>query len=86
MKEIRSSGKKIAFTHFQFVNPMPKNTAEVMKRYKKIIVAEQNLGQFALVLGGRIPKLNIYKYNRVEGQPFSVGDLVKECTKIMEEK
>ena len=86
MKTLRESGKKVAFTHFQFVNPMPKNTVEVMKRYKKIVVAEQNMGQFALILGGKIPGLNIHRYNRVEGQPFSVEDLVENITKIMEEK
>ena len=86
MKQIRESGKKVAFTHFGFVNPFPKNTEEIMRRYKKIVVCEQNLGQFAMVLGGKIPRLNIYKYNRVEGQPFSVSDLVDHITQIMEDK
>lgn len=86
MKEIRSSGSKIAFAHFKFINPFPKNTFDVLTRYKKVIVAEQNLGQLALLLRGKNDDLNIYKYNRVEGQPFNVGDLVSEVSKIMEEK
>ena len=86
MKEIRSSGSKIAFAHFKFINPFPKNTFDVLTRYKKVIVAEQNLGQLALLLRGKNDDLNIYKYNRVEGQPFNVGDLVSEVSKIMEDK
>ncbi len=86
MKQVRETGKKVAFAHFKFLNPFPKNTEEVLKRYSKLIVCEQNTGQLALVLGGKIPHLNIYKYNRVEGQPFSVSDLVANITKIMEDK
>ena len=47
MDELRATGKKAALAHFKFINPLPKNTAEVMKRYKKVVVAEQNMGQFA---------------------------------------
>lgn len=47
MDELRATGKKVALAHFKFINPLPKNTAEVMKRYKKVVVAEQNMGQFA---------------------------------------
>ena len=86
MKEIRDGGEKLAFAHFRFINPFPKNTAEVLKRYKKIVVAEQNLGQLALILKGRIPGLTVYQYNRVEGQPFNVGDIVNEVSKIIEER
>ena len=53
MDELRATGKKAALAHFKFINPLPKNTAEVMKRYKKVVVAEQNMGQFAVCLPAR---------------------------------
>lgn len=83
---MQQQGKKVALAHFQYINPLPKNTAELLKRYKKIVVAEQNMGQFAFILRARIPGLNIYQFNRVKGQPFNVIRLAEEFTKILEEK
>ncbi len=84
---LMANGKKVAYTHFRHIYPLPRNTHELLKRYKKVIVAEQNEGQFANYLNGRFQDLdNIHKYNRVEGQPFKVSTLIEEFTKIMEEK
>lgn len=82
---MQQQGKKVALAHFQYINPLPRNTAELLKKYKKIVVAEQNMGQFAAVLHGKVPCLNIYQFNRVKGQPFNVVRLVEEFTKILEE-
>jgi 2-oxoglutarate ferredoxin oxidoreductase subunit alpha len=85
MIRIQAKGKKIAFTHFRFISPLPKNTEEILSRFDKIIVAEQNNGQFASYLKSKINRcLPIYKFNRVEGQPFMVETLVDEFIKIME--
>jgi len=84
---LMANGKKVAYTHFRHIYPLPRNTHELLKKYKKVIVAEQNDGQFAAYLNGRFQDLdNIHKYNRVEGQPFKVSTLIEEFTKIMEEK
>ncbi len=86
VEECLTEGQKIALAHFQYISPLPKNTAEVLKRYKKIVVVEQNLGQFAGLLRMKISGLNICQFNRVKGQPFNVLRLVEEFTKLMEEK
>lgn len=78
-------GKKVALAHFHHINPLPKNTAEILKKYKKVVVAEQNTGQFAAVLRDKVPGVDIRQFNRVKGQPFNVLRLVEEFTKIMEE-
>jgi len=84
---IRANGKKIAFTHFKHISPLPSNTYDLLKKYKRVIVAEQNNGQFAAYLSGRFQDLrNIQTFNRVEGQPFKVSELVEEFTKMMEAK
>lgn len=83
---LQDSGKKVAFTQFRHISPLPKNTHDLLKGYKKVIVAEQNSGQFAAYLSSKFQDLsNIHKFNRIEGQPFKVSELVKEFTKIMEE-
>lgn len=86
LERISKKGQKLALAHFKFINPLPKNTEEVLRSYSKIIIAEQNSGQFALLLGGLFPNLNIYKYNRVEGQPFNMEDLTNYIETVMEEK
>ena len=81
---LQDKGKKVALTHFRFINPLPKNSYEILKKYKTIIVAEQNTGHFASYLLSKFDDLKITKFNRVEGQPFSVSVLVEEFTKIIE--
>ena len=83
--ELNKNGKKAAHVHFTYINPLPRNAAEVMRRYKKVVVAEQNLGQFAAFLRMKIDGFNPYQYNEVKGQPFTVSNLVEAFTKIMEE-
>lgn len=85
VNEMNENGKKTALAHFSFISPLPKNTEEILRKYKKIIVCEQNLGQFAGYLRMKIHGLPIYQYNEVTGQPFLVSELVKYFTKIMEE-
>ena len=83
MEEMRSAGHKVALAHFNYINPLHKNTAEVLGKYKKVVVAEQNLGQFAGYLRMRIDNFMPYQFNQVKGQPFVVGELVKAFTKII---
>ena len=83
MDELRATGKKAALAHFKFINPLPKNTAEVMKRYKKVVVAEQNMGQFAGYLRMKVDGFVPYQFNQVKGQPFLVNELVQAFEEII---
>lgn len=83
MDELRATGKKVALAHFKFINPLPKNTAEVMKRYKKVVVAEQNMGQFAGYLRMKVDGFVPYLFNQVKGQPFLVNELVQAFEEII---
>ncbi|MDR3269510.1 MAG: 2-oxoacid:acceptor oxidoreductase subunit alpha [Tannerella sp.] len=84
MEIMQQQGKKVAMTGFRFISPLPKNTAEALLKYKKVVVAEQNNGQFADYLRSKINGFNPYKFCRIKGQPFSVSRLVEELTKILE--
>lgn len=85
MQQMRSNGKKVALAHFEFINPLPRNTEAILRKYSKIVVAEQNMGQFAGYLHTKFEGLKLHKYNEVKGQPFAVAALVEAFTKIMEE-
>ena len=82
MDEMRAAGKKVALAHFKYINPLPANTAEVMKKYPKVVVAEQNMGQFAGYLRMKIDGFVPNQYNEVKGQPFVVNELVAAFTEI----
>jgi len=84
MEIMQQQGKKVALASFRFISPLPKNTAEVLRRYKKAVVAEQNNGQFANYLRSKVDGFHPHKFCRIKGQPFVVSRLVEEFTKIME--
>ena len=83
MDEMRAAGKKVALAHFKYINPLPANTAEVLKKYPKVVVAEQNMGQFAGYLRMKIDGFVPNQYNEVKGQPFVVNELVAAFTEIL---
>ena len=66
-----------ALAHFNYINPLPKNTAEVLRRYKRVIVCELNNGQFAAYLRSKIHGITLEQYNEITAQPFAVERIVK---------
>lgn len=84
MDEMRSAGHKVALAHFKYINPLPKNTAEVMRKYPRVVVAEQNMGQLAGWLRMKVDGFVPAQYNEVKGQPFKVSELVKAFTPMLQ--
>ena len=82
--ELNKSGRRVAFAHFRYINPLPANTGEVLSRYKKVIVAELNTGMFADYLQAKYPRTEIYRINKVQGQPFMVKEIVDQVSEIIE--
>ena len=76
MDELRAAGHKVAQAHFKYLNPLPKNTADVLTKYKKVVVAEQNMGQLAAYLRMKVDNFVPCQFNQVKGQPFVVEELV----------
>ena len=83
MDDMRAASKKVALAHFKYINPLPANTEEVLKKYPKVVVAEQNMGQFAGYLRMKIDGFVPAQYNEVKGQPFVVNELVAAFTEIL---
>jgi 2-oxoglutarate ferredoxin oxidoreductase subunit alpha len=84
VREMQEKGKKVSLAHFNYIKPLPKNTAEVFSKFKKIVVCELNLGQFASYLRDKEPGFQYYQVNKVKGLPFSVHELVENFEKILE--
>lgn len=77
MEELRAEGRKVALAQFKYINPLPKNTADVLRKYKTVVVAEQNLGQLATWLRANVDGFAPKQFNQVKGQPFVVSELVE---------
>ncbi len=84
--ELRAEGKKVGHAHFHYIMPLPKNTAEVLGKFKKIVVCELNSGQFIYYLRMVYPDYKYMQYNKVQGLPFVVNELTTKFNQILEEK
>ncbi|MCQ2330670.1 MAG: 2-oxoacid:acceptor oxidoreductase subunit alpha [Paludibacteraceae bacterium] len=71
-----------ALAHFNYINPLPKNTAEVIRKYKKVVVCELNTGQFATLLRSKISGVDFKQYNEIMGQPFAVERIVEHVKNL----
>lgn len=83
MHALQAAGKKVAHAQFKYINPLPKNTAEVLGKYTKVVVAEQNMGQLAAFLRMKVDGFVPYQFNQVKGQPFVVNELVAAFNDII---
>ncbi len=86
VKTMQKKGFKVSLAHFNYIKPLPKNTAEIFSRYKTIVVCELNLGQFANYLRSTLQQFNYQTYNKIQGLPFTEVELVNEFKTILEEK
>jgi len=86
VEEMRAQGKSVSLCHFNYINPLPKNVREVFKRYKKLLVCELNMGQFANYLRMNYQEFNYLQYNKVQGLPFTVVELVEKFNQTLEGK
>lgn len=78
VENMNQKGHRIALAHFNYINPLPKNTEEIIKQYPKAVVCELNSGQFATYLRTKVEGVHFHQYNKVEGQPFTSTEL-EEC-------
>ena len=73
----RQGGLAVAHAHLRHLHPMPANLGAVLARYRRVLVAELNMGQLALLIRARFT-IEVAQYNKVQGRPFTVGELLRE--------
>ena len=77
VQEAREGGLDVSLAHFDYILPLPKNTEDIFSRYERILVCELNNGHFVNYLRGRLPQFNYLQFNKVQGQPFLVQEIIK---------
>jgi len=85
VEELRAEGKSVSLAHFRNIKPLPKNSAEVFAKFKKIIVCEINLGQFVNYLRMNLPEFKYSQYNKIQGLPFMVNELKDQFNALLNE-
>ncbi|NND78624.1 MAG: 2-oxoacid:acceptor oxidoreductase subunit alpha [Maribacter sp.] len=79
VKQMNDEGySNIGFAHFNYINPLPKNTEEVLKKFKKILVCELNNGQFVQILKINFSGFDFLQFNKVQGLPFANNELIQK--------
>jgi 2-oxoglutarate ferredoxin oxidoreductase subunit alpha len=86
VREMQIEGHKVSLANFNYINPLPKNTEKIFSKFKKIVVAELNMGQFADYLRMKFQQFTYEQINKVQGLPFTITEIKEKCIKILEDK
>jgi 2-oxoglutarate ferredoxin oxidoreductase subunit alpha len=84
VRELQNEGYKISDVTFNYINPLPRNVREVFSRFKKIVVCELNMGQFANYLRMKFPEFHYEQINKIQGLPFTIKEIKEKCLEILE--
>ncbi len=85
VRELQDEGHKVSLANFNFINPLPKNVKNVFSQFKKIVVCELNMGQFADYLRIKHQEFSYEQLNKIQGLPFTINDIKEKCIKILED-
>ena len=77
VRRVRDTGRKVASGHLTHLNPLPKNIAEVLRSYRKVLVPEMNSGQLLKVIRAEF-LVDAEGYAKVQGQPFQTAELEEQ--------
>tara|TARA_B100001250_G_C19102829_1_gene487630 strand:- start:133 stop:516 length:384 start_codon:yes stop_codon:yes gene_type:complete len=83
VNNLLNKGENIALCHFNYINPLPKNTEEIFDKYKKIVVCELNSGQFANYLRMSFQGTIFNQYNKIQGLPFTITELESHFKRLL---
>jgi 2-oxoglutarate ferredoxin oxidoreductase subunit alpha len=84
VEDMLEEGHSVALAQFTHINPLPRNTADIFSKYKKILVCELNLGQFASYLRSKHPQFEYLQYNKVQGLPLFISELKSKFKEVLE--
>ncbi len=83
VKDLRKNGKKVSQVHLRYLNPLPKDLGETLKRFKQVMVVEMNMGQLLKIIRADY-LVDAFGFNKIQGRPFKVGEIVKRAARALE--
>jgi len=84
VRTLQKEGEQISLMHLRYINPMPKNVANIIKNFKKVIVPELNMGQMVHIVNTKFA-CNASSYTKVEGLPFKISELKEAFSNLLKE-
>ncbi len=82
MKTHREKGRRIGHVHLRHLNPFPNNLGDVLKRYKKVLVPEMNMGQLVMILRAKF-LVDAQGYNKIQGKPFKTSEIEQKIEEML---
>ncbi len=83
VEQMREAGDRVSLCHFNYINPLPRGVREIFKGFRRIVVCELNEGQFANYLRQNLQVFTYEQYNKCEGLPFTVAELVAKFQTLL---
>src|ERR1700678_4234731 len=83
MNAQRERGRKIGHVHLRHLNPLPRNLGDVMKRYKKVLVPEMNMGQLVIILRAKY-LVDAQSYGKIQGKPFKQSEIEDKIEELLD--
>jgi 2-oxoglutarate ferredoxin oxidoreductase subunit alpha len=83
VERAQATGLKVAHTHLRYLNPLPREMGDMLKRYERILVPELNMGQLLLLLRGRFGMSSIVGLHKVNGRPFTISEIARKIHEMM---
>jgi 2-oxoglutarate ferredoxin oxidoreductase subunit alpha len=81
----REQGKSVSAVHLRYINPMPKNLGDLLKRFKKVLIPELNTGQMRMLIRGKF-LCDARGLNKIQGKPFLVDEICQAIDLMLEDK
>jgi 2-oxoglutarate ferredoxin oxidoreductase subunit alpha len=83
VKDLRHSGKQVSQVHLRYLNPLPKDLGETLRRFKQVMVVEMNMGQLLKIIRADY-LVDAFGFNKIQGRPFKVGEIIKRAARALE--
>ncbi len=83
VRRLRASGKKVSWVHLRYLNPLPKDLGDILKRFNQVLVPEMNTGQLAYLLRGTY-LVDVVTLSKVQGRPFTASEIAEKIDELLE--
>jgi 2-oxoglutarate ferredoxin oxidoreductase subunit alpha len=83
VKELRRQGRKVGQIHLRYLNPLPADLGDRLRGFRRVLVPEMNMGQLLRIIRADY-LIDALGYNKIQGRPFKVGEIVNRATRALE--
>jgi 2-oxoglutarate ferredoxin oxidoreductase subunit alpha len=82
VRQLQADGHAVAQVHLRHLNPLPTDLADILRRYRQVLVPEMNLGQLVRLIRAEY-LVDAIGFNKIQGRPFKVSEIVSRCLKLL---